>query len=339
MPCSSHPNTIISDGQGPTSYLLRFFQAAQKGLLPVMSSARFRVASMIYSHWNNRTGMCNPGGSMLARECELTPQGVNQAIVWLKSVGIIKEIIQKRGGRFFILESFNLCSQSPQDDPTGVGSYDEDDTTPVVSPTCTDVVDHTTGVSHDTTGVSHNSEVNSGASPNGEAASRHQPRLPQRRKITILPTSYASVPSRETRLPRSFQTTRPVRDDVAADVIFRSVHPSRTDWERIKEMSSYGLPGARSHYFRIGPAIASRMLQVLKNERLRLEDIERRPEYEISRRLKVMILRYVAHPEEVAFDLEEVPEEESWSQEVLARVRRVSADGEFLGYVDRRGTV
>ena len=325
---SSYPNTIISDGQGPTSYLFRFFLAAQKGLLPKMSPARFRVASMLYSHWNNRYQVCNPGGETLARECDLTQQGVNQAIVWLKSVGIIKQIVQKRNGRFFILEPFDLS-----------GSYDQDDTTGVVSSTCTDVVDDTTGVSHDTTGVSHNSEVNSGASPNGEAASRHQPRLPQRRKITILPTSYASVPSRETRLPRSFQTTRPVRDDVAADVIFRSVHPSRTDWERIKEMSSYGLPGARSHYFRIGPAIASRMLQVLKNERLRLEDIERRPEYEISRRLKVMILRYVAHPEEVAFDLEEVPEEESWSQEVLARVRRVSADGEFLGYVDRRGTV
>ena len=306
MPCSSHPNTIISDGQGPTSYLLRFFQAAQKGLLPVMSSARFRVASMIYSHWNNRTGMCNPGGSMLARECELTPQGVNQAIVWLKSVGIIKEIIQKRGGRFFILESFTLCSQSPQDDPTGVGSYDEDDTTPVVSPTCTDVVDHTTGVSHDTTGVSHNSEVNSEASPNGEARQRGGGSSTQRRQVIRRPVSSVTpLDDQRVRPQRSYQTQRPISTSLAADVILNSVHPSSSDWERINEMRSYGLPGPRSHYTRLGPSVCTRMLQQLRREKRRLEDEEMQNEEYIAGRLKRMILRYVGHPEEIDFDIED----------------------------------
>ena len=70
-------------------------------------------------------------------------------------------------------------------------------------------------------------------------------------------------------------------------------------------MRSYGLPGPRSHYTRLGPSVCTRMLQQLRREKRRLEDEEMQNEEYIAGRLKRMILRYVGHPEEIDFDIED----------------------------------
>lgn len=133
------------------------------------------------------------------------------------------------------------------------------------------------------------------------------------------------VPARPVR-PISYnnRTSNSRLSAIMADEISNALHPSRSDWQRISEMTSIGLRGARSHYFRLGSATCVRMLQRLQDERRRMEDVEMRTEDYIASRLLVMIKRYVAHPVEITFDMEEAPEEESWAD---VRCNRPKPDG------------